>query len=277
MSKNKKYSFLNQSIERSMAVLDSFNKEKPVWGAKELSEKLKLNKSTVHRLMETLEYYGMLEQNLATKKYQIGLHAFEIGSRYLANNLLEQCAPPYLEVLAEKVRQSVNLAYLDTVTAEVVFLNSIEGKGMIRVANDIGVRGPCHTSSIGKAIMACITNEKLEAVINKINFRPYAKNTITSAAALRQDLEITRRAGYAIDDQEGDDNVRCVGAPIFNYQGKVIAAVSISGLAKDIAKNTIPALAEEVVATAKAISKRMGYSTHQDRYLVQESSQSAGY
>jgi IclR family acetate operon transcriptional repressor len=258
----KKYTSRNQSIERALDILQSFTREQPEWSPTEMSKKVKLNISTAHRLMQTLQYRGLLEQDPGTGKYRIGLGAFRIGSNYITHNMLERHSLPVLEELSAKTGQPIHLAYLDTLTAQVVFIFNQEGRQIVQLPRRAGMQGPAHITSLGKAIMAFTDDqEKLDRVFKKIVFRKYASRSHTTLKTLKADLARIRKTGYAIDDRESGEHVRCVGAPIFNHLGRVVSAVSVSGFTDEITPVRIPRLAKEVMAAAGRISEKMGYTT----------------
>jgi DNA-binding IclR family transcriptional regulator len=262
MKNNKKYSFLNQSITRALDILDAFSREKEEWTPTEMSTRVGLNISTAHRMMQTLEYRGMLEQNPVNGKYRIGIKAYQIGNRYLVHNMLERQSLPVLDVLSYTLGLDVNLSYLDSLTAEIVIILSQQGKRVIQTSSpQPGMRGPAQITAAGKTIMAFLENDnqvKLESMLTLIKFRPYTKNSIVSLSALKKEFIEIRQRGYAVDDRESGEHVRSVSAPVFNHQGRVVSAVSVSGYVEEITLEKVPEVAREAMAAAATISKKMG-------------------
>jgi DNA-binding IclR family transcriptional regulator len=252
-----------QVLDRALGILDLLWKEGPELTLVELTERLGLNKSTVRRLIKVLEQYRFIEQSPRNGKYRLGLKLFEMGSSVMAHLDLRERARPYLERLVFEAGETAHLCILDE--GEVVYLEKVETQRTVRIPSSVGRRNPAHCTAVGKAILAFLPENELGDVIQKRGLRAYTRNTITTLAQLKRDLQLVRQRGYSLDNEEIEEGLKCIGAPVRDYSGKVIASVSIAGPAFRLTKDKIAALAQAVVETAHALSTELG---HQEKRLA---------
>lgn len=249
-----------QSIERALNILEIMAAVGTPITVTEMAGKVKLKISTVHRLLSTLMHRGYVEQE-DDNKYRLGLKLMEIGNAVIYYFDIRSVARPYLVELMGRCNETVNLAILDG--ADVVYIDQVESKNLIivKMLAQVGNRGPAYCTSSGKALLAFLPPEKLDETISTLDLVKYTNETITDLNDLRKELKRVREDGYAVDWGEREEHVRCVAAPIFNYENRVVASVSISGPSTRITtyfmKNELVDLIRE---TAKRISKKMGYS-----------------
>lgn len=249
-----------QSVERVLNILEAMAGEGAPITVTELAEKVKLKISTVHRHLATLVYRGYVEQE-DDNKYRLGLKLMEIGNAVLYYSDIRAVARPYLEELMERCNETVNLAILDDV--DVVYIDQVESKNLIlvKMLARVGNRGPAHCTSSGKALLAFLPPEKMEEVVGRLDLAKYTNETITDAGNLRKELKRVRDDGVAVDWGEREEHVRCIAAPIFNHEGRVVACVSISGPSTRITtyymKNE---LVDYIRETTDKISRKMGYT-----------------
>lgn len=222
----------------------------------ELAERLDLPKSSVHRLLAVLIAHGFVEQDPSTKRYQLGMKVFEIGSTVIHRIGLHQAAHPVLEELAIRTGETCHLAVLSG--AEAVYVYKIDGNSSIIMSSRVGKRAPCYCTSIGKVLIAWGGEDLFRRVI-WMGLHPYTRHTITRESELAAELERVRQQGYAFDKEEYEDGLRCIAAPIRDHSGRVIAAVGIAGPAWRFSEEQLPGLAEIVSTSAQAISRNLGY------------------
>ena len=161
----------------------------------------------------------------------------ELGQLLLSQLDLRREAEPFLKDLAEKTKETVHLVFLDR--TEIVYIDKVEadhGQGGLRMASRIGLRNPAHSSAVGKVLLSDLPEEMLNEILQGKGLPRRTGNTITEIDPLKEHLKLVRRQGYAIDDEENEEGIRCVGAPIYNEAGKAVAAVSVSGPAFRITK-----------------------------------------
>lgn len=249
---------LVRSVERSLTIIEALAEERGrPKGITEIAQKLKLGKSTVHRLLGTLQEKGYVEQDPESEKYKLGLKLVELGNIVLHNLELRSQAAPCLKRLMERSGQTVHLAILDQ--GDIVYIDKVESMGSIKMASYIGLRGYVHSTALGKAIAAFLPEEQVKHILETKGMPRLTPNTITSFSEFKAHLERVRQQGYAVDDIENEEAIRCIAAPVFNYSGTVVAAVSISGTVLQVTIDRVAELAQMVVECAEEISTRLGY------------------
>ncbi len=251
-----------QSLERALTILEVMAKAGEPVTVTELAEKVNLKVSTVHRLLTTLLHRGYVDQEAETSKYQVGFKVLEIANAVYSFSDIRTIARPYLEELVERCNETANLAVLDE--SEIVYIDQVESQNyiIVKMFARVGNRGPVHCTASGKALLACLPEDRLEQVLSEITFKKYTHETITTPEALKKELERVRREGFALDWGEMEDYVRCIAAPVFNYEGKAVASIGISGPSNRITSHYMKnELAEVVKEIAAKISARLGYSS----------------
>lgn len=247
-----------QSIDRAFEIMETLSMESRGMSIKELSERLTLNKSTVHRILATLIAWGYVEKNNEDKRYKLGPKIINLGSVYLNNIELKTEALPYLHNLKERTGQVVHLAIIEN--GDVVYLDKIDIVSNIRMYSKIGKRAMCHNTGLGKAMMAYMPDREVDKILREKGMPKVMENTITDPKVLKEELALTKSRGWAIDDEENELGIRCVAVPVFDYTGNVIAAISSTG---PLDLYTYEYLEDKVVGLVKdaayEISKRMGY------------------
>jgi IclR family KDG regulon transcriptional repressor len=244
------------SVANAMRLLRVFSDESYEIGISDLGKHLQLPKSTVHRLASTLIEADMLEQSEENGKYRLGLAVFELGSLVRRKMDVSIEAKPFLMALREKTGETVHLAILDGVS--IMYINSLESKQAIRMTLDIGMRKPAHSTAAGKVLLAFQPPEVQERVLAQ-GLDQRTPNTIVDPVAFRHELAQIRNRGYANNDEENQVGVRSLAAPVWDYTGNVIAAISVAGPAQRLTKKVVAGFAPEVVSSAEAISARLGY------------------
>jgi len=247
-----------QSIDRALQILELFNLEKPEWGVTEISKALNVYKSNVHNVLTTLAEKGFVIKDSKTDKYKLGIKFFELGSIVIKNMDLRKIAHPYIEELSKEFDETVHLGVLDE--GRVVSIEREESDKGLCSHIEIGKRTPLHCTAVGKAIMAYLSKDKVAAIVKGKGLKKYTENTITNKKELENEFRKIREQGYAIDNIEHEEGVRCVAGPIRDYTGKVIASMSISGPAFRINESNMPVVAKKIKEDCNCISKEMGYS-----------------
>jgi DNA-binding IclR family transcriptional regulator len=246
-----------QAVDRTLAILDALGKVGTPMTLTALSAELRLNISTVHRLLSTLIVWGFVEQERETGKYKLGIKAFEIGNAVFKNLDLFKVAKPILKELVEKFNETVNLAVLDG--REVVYINQVESKNMIKMLAKPGSRGPAYCTGSGKVLLSKLSNKEIDRIFAKYNFARFTENTVGSIDELKTVLEEVRQRGYAIDREEIEVGVRCAAVPVYNLNGSLIAALSLSGPGSRLSyEYLIETVVPDLMVSAKKISKNLG-------------------
>ena len=245
-----------QSLERAIRLLEVLREADRPMAIVELSARLDLGASAVHRYLDTLVYHGLVEQDPETLKYSLGVRFVEFGASVIRRLGFGERVRPYLERLAAEVGETVNLSIPDGGSA--LFIDKIESQEFLRTATHVGARVPLNCTGMGKAMLAYLPEAELAAGLEAYSPVAYTPNTITDRTTLRAHLALIRRQGYAVDDEEYIAGVRCVGAPIFSPGGRVVAALSVSGPASRLTPERIRDVAPRVKEIAQEISARMG-------------------
>jgi Transcriptional regulator len=245
-----------QVIDRAFDILEILAFEKDGLGVTEIGNRLGLHKSTVHRILGTMVKRGYIEKTRDRGLYKVGLKLVEISSVYLNSVELKTEARPYLSALMSKLGQPVHLATLDD--CDVVYIDKIEQVNSIRLYSQIGRRVPAYCSALGKCLLSGLSDEEIEIRLSKMNYVGHTNYTITKKEELFRQIVEVRRNGWAIDDEEHELGVRCVAAPIFDYRGKVVAAVSLSASTNVFSRDRVDEFAKYVMDTAHEISLRLG-------------------
>src|ERR1700744_359473 len=214
-----------QSLDRAVAVLEMLGESETALSLAELCQRLRLHKSTAHRSLMVLERSALIERTVENR-YRLGMKLYELGNRAVEQVDLRTRVHPYFRRLAANVGETVHLSVLQKTS--IVYLDKVEPNRRVCVSSKTGTSNPVYCTSMGKAMLAFQPPEVIEQIVSKIHFVRYTHKTIMSKEALMKALERVRRRGYAIDDQEIEAGVRCVGVPIFDEHHRAIAAVSVS-------------------------------------------------
>jgi IclR family KDG regulon transcriptional repressor len=243
-----------RSVERALAILGCFDDDHPLLGITEISAQLNLPKSTIHRILATLEAWGFVQQDEVSCRYQLGLRLFELGA-IVGNSLgLRQAALPVLKQLSRETEETVLLVAYDS--GEVVYLDALECPQPVKIDARPGKRLPAHCTASGKAFLSALPREEVERVLS----RPLSgrtPKTITDAEELRCNLTLSRQRGYSISDEEYNTGIRAVAAPIVSEKGRVWGVVAVAGPAFRLSDDAIRNLGEHTVAAARRISERI--------------------
>jgi DNA-binding IclR family transcriptional regulator len=253
---------LVQSVDRTLTILEVLSDYNDGLSITEISSLVNLHKSTVHRLLSTLIYKGYVEQEIETSRYKISFKLFELGSKKVHKLDLLEISRPYTKMLMKSVNEVVHLVIREE--TDIVYIDKVEANNTISMASRIGKRNPMFCTATGKAILAFLPEDEVLRVWNNSNIVKLTKNTNTDFIIFKKELQKIRNYGYAIDDEENEIGVRCVGAPIFNMCGDVVAAISVSGPVTRITDDKIDFISNEVIKITNLISKEMGYNLNKN-------------
>ncbi|HEY7207423.1 MAG TPA: IclR family transcriptional regulator C-terminal domain-containing protein [Gaiellaceae bacterium] len=220
----------SHSLERGLAILSSFDSERPLIGVSELSRALELSRSTAHRYVATLAKLGYLQQDPDSKRYRLGPKVLDLGFSALNSMDLLEIAAPHLRLLSDETQRTVNLAILEG--TDVVYIERYRtarpGQREIDLNLHVGARLPAYCTAMGKAILAFVPEERLDEVIGQTEFVSRGPNTLTDPQAFREELARIRESGIAVNDEELAYGLRSIAAPIFSHSGEVLAALNLA-------------------------------------------------
>ncbi len=231
--------------------------EQPDLTLSELARKLAIPKSSAHGILETLCAATVVERDGASGKYHLGVRMVEWGNRAQLELDICRIAAPFLQGLNQEFDETVHLTVLDK--DEVLYVDCIESRRRLRTYSVIGIRAPLYCTSVGKAILAFRTDEEIRRIAREKGLKKITATTIDSQERLFAEVARIREAGYAVDDMEHEDHLRCVGAPIRNARGEVFASLSVSGPAERNTRERIATIAPTVMQATAEISRRLGW------------------
>lgn len=248
---------MNRTLERSVEILETISNAREGITLNEIVERFDLPKTSAFDIIQSLQELGMLEVVPGNpKRYVIGLRAFTIGKKYTQNLEILDVAKEVVENVVKQLNMTVFLAKIDG--NKVVYIYKREPAGTYVATAEISTRNDVYCTSLGKAIVAFTTEDKRQKILKNLTFSPKTNKTITDMDAFEIDLERTRNRGYSIDEQEIDENIMCVGAPIFDAYGNVEYSISAVGIFNP---NRDTAMEGQIVKEAgKQISLKLGYS-----------------
>jgi len=243
-------------VLRAFRILELFHGGKSL-SVTEISRALDLPKSSTHDILATLEAAKVVERDGASARFELGIKLIELGNRARHEYPLNRVAAPFLKALNRAFDETVYLTVLDG--EEVFYADCHEPTRMLRAVSSIGDRAPLYCTAVGKAILAFLPPEDIRRIVDSTPMERFTANTITRRETLLEELGRVAARGYSVDDMEHEDGVRCVGAPLRNAEGRVFAAISISGPAQRVTPAREAEIAEHVMATARSISASLGW------------------
>jgi IclR family acetate operon transcriptional repressor len=222
----------------------------------DLALKIDMPPSSTHRILFTLLSHGLVEFDEETQEWQIGIEAFRIGNTYLERTNLVEAARKILRRLMEDTGETANLGIADS--GDVVFIDQIETHNPIRAFFRPGTRSHMHASGIGKSLLANMPRREVEKIMQSKGQPGFTANTLASAGELIADLEVTRKRGWSIDDEERYLGMRCVASNIYNSFGEAIAGISVSGPTVRFPDDVVARLGPVVKHAADQVTRAIG-------------------
>jgi len=256
--------YLINSILRASGILKTLAEGKGSFTLREMAQSMKLDRSTTYRILLSLEKCGLVEKDEKSGGYSLGLGAFEIGSAYQRRADFVPIAKPFMEELALKAQETVNLAVLSG--TEILYLDKVDSPRSVGVMSKIGQRNPVYCTSLGKSLLAFQSEQEQARIMAEIEFRPLTPHTITSRKEFLKEMKQIRLQGYALDRREIEEDVECIAAPIRNHIGNPVAAISISGPQKKIQTPREKEYVGWVTEAAERISSRLGFKKDAGEY-----------
>lgn len=249
-----------QSVERALRILDLFDEHSTELKITEISTLMGLHKSTLHSLLKTLQAQGYISQNPDNGKYRLGMKLVERGDFVVHSIDIRQKANNYLVDLSVKTGQTTHLGILDG--KEGVYIDKVEGKKAIITYSRIGRRLPIHSTAIGKALIAFKNQNEIDALLKDYVYTKQTEQSITDSKQFLAELEQVRVLGYAVDNQENEQGVKCASVPIWNHEKRVIAAISISTLIARVNGQELQEYIELLKTAGHELSQQLGFKNN---------------
>jgi len=244
-----------RAVERALEVLECFSIKTPELSMTQIAEKININKSTVHRLLATLERRRFVERDPISGTYRAGIHLLQLAYLAMETNDLRRVAEPFMRQLWEQVRETIDLAVFDG--NEIVYVGVIESPQRVKLAAAVGQRLPAFCTASGKAFLAYLPKDTVMHVFEH-DLHQYTPNTVISPERIIEDLRICQEQGFAITEQEFEEGINAIGAPIIGRNGMPIATVSVAGPAYRLTREKMIEMSSSVRETANMISQEVG-------------------
>ncbi|HOQ99936.1 MAG TPA: IclR family transcriptional regulator [Anaerolineae bacterium] len=247
----------NESTVRAFSIIEYLAQQDDWVRLRALARDLGLHPATAYRFLSSLKDLGYVKQDPEGTRYQLTLKLAWIASRALERTQLRGVAHPWMKRLAAETNETTHLGVLDG--DEVAYIDKVDSSQPVEMRSRIGARVHIHASALGKAIVAFLPERSRESIIEHWEPVGLTTNTIGNQAAFRQELGLVRSRGYAVDDEENEIGIRCIGAPIFDHTGSVVGALSVSGWTITMTPERIPQLAGSLRFTCAAVSQELGF------------------
>ncbi len=244
------------AVLRVFSILERLSREQSL-SLEELYRSVRLAKPTLYRFLLTLQALGYVRRD-EQDRWAMTLKLFNTGSRAIDHLDLHAAARPVAQELADTLGETIHMGVLEADAA--VYVLKIESKHTIRMFSRVGRRIPLYCTAIGKVLLAHAHSEERSAILKSIRLVAHTPGTLTSRAALEAELEKIRRQGYAVDAEEHEEGIRCIGAPVFGYTGEAVAALSASWPSFRFPAAGVGPAAEVVTAAAGRISSILGHA-----------------
>lgn len=248
-----KTDFTIKSVHKALDIVDYLSKIPSDASVKELSDALQINKSTISKMLSTLELHGYVRQNSQTLRYQIGFKPMLLAQKAIEKIEVQSIAEPYLLRLREETKETVNFAICseDSLT----YVATYEGYYPVRLSSTAGMQASLSNSAVGKAYLAFCEDPK------RSKFLQLATNNMANSEKKEflENLDNIRIRGFSTNKDELTKGVSGVGAPVFDFSGNLVAAVAVAGLSARMSETVLHAFGLKLMGTCKAISKELGY------------------
>lgn len=243
-----------RAVERALDVLLCFSRQTPELSMTQIAEQVGIHKSTVHRLLATLEKRRFVQRDPVTGTYRLGIRLFQMAYLTLEHNDLRQLASPFLRRLGEQFQENVHLSVLDD--CDIIFVYVIESPQRVKLAAAVGQRLPACATASGKAMLAFMPEESVRRILEH-GMTQYTPNTLCSPEALFENIRQVRERGFALDEQEYEAGINAVAAPIFDQNHQPIAAVAVAGPAYRLTRERMLEIGPVVLATTRDIAQEI--------------------
>jgi DNA-binding IclR family transcriptional regulator len=250
-----------KSLVKTLRLLKLFSPQRNVWTAEDIIAALGYHKSSVQRILATLETEGFLSRVAPRRsEYRLGPDVLFLGNVAEMSLELRSLARPIMMDLVRRAQETCYLCVPDQ--DQCLYVEKVECSQPIRIINQVGQRNPMHCTGVGKALLSGMTDEAIGRLIETRGLAPHTPHSITDRKRLGQELDGIRRSGIALDNEELNVGVKCVAAPIKDSAGKVVAALSLSGPKQRFTPAAIARFEKEVKEASAEISRALGFNPH---------------
>jgi len=245
-----------QSVRKAIRLLEELGKASSGFGVLELARTLEMDKSSVSRLLRTLEQSEIVTQDTGSRRYALGLGLAALGQKALRRLNVHELALPVIRQLADATGERAHLAVL--AQSRALYMEQAEPPRGIGIETPVGTLAPLYCTALGKALLAFQPPEKREALLSELVFEPYTRRTITELSVFVLHLETVIRNGIAVDDEEFSIGIRCMAAPVFDHAGQVCGAIGFSGPSPRVNDERMQLWGDLIVREAAQLSRKLG-------------------
>ncbi|MGE5839083.1 MAG: IclR family transcriptional regulator, partial [Deltaproteobacteria bacterium] len=247
-----------KSVVKTLRLLKLFSPHQPVWSAEEMVSSLGYHKSSVQRILATLEKEGFLSKVAPRRsEYRLGPDILFLGNVAEASLDLRSVARPAMADLVQRAQETCYLCVADQ--GQCLYIEKVECSHPIRIVHQVGQRNPLYCTGVGKALMSGMADEEIDRLMKTQELKAHTRRTITDPHVLKRELEAIRKRGLALDNEELNLGVKCVAAPIRNRSSAVVAAISLSGPAQRFTKTAIRCFEKHLKQASMEISQALGF------------------
>jgi DNA-binding IclR family transcriptional regulator len=253
-----KRGFEIKSLAKALRLLSLFSPQRREWTADDMTTALGFHKSSVQRILATLEKKGFVARTRQHKtEYRLGPEIFFLGNLAEMGLDLRAAARPTMEELVERVAETCYLCVADQ--DQCLYIERVECSQPIRIINHVGQRNPLHCTGVGKALLSGMADSEIDRLIAARGLKAHTRNSITDPAALKRELAAIRECGIAHDNEELNPGVKCVAAPVRDSSGAVVASISLSGPTQRFTPPAVRRFEKEIRGAAVDISRSLGF------------------
>ena len=247
-----------KSVAKALIILNVLAEHQREMSLGDIAKEMQMAKSTAYGLLATLRDFGYIDQSPLDGKYRLGIRLFEVGNIVANRWDVRQVAAPFIQTLVDELGETVHLVVLDK--GEVLYIDKRESSKLsLRIVSQVGTRLPTHCTGVGKVFLANLPIDEVRRIITTKGLTRYTKNTITNLSRLEEELNLVRRQGYAMDNEEIMESLRCVAVPLRDHTGKVCAAISVSGPVSRFDGEQLETIVNLIVRIGQDISTSLGY------------------
>lgn len=246
------------TVERTLSILETVSHSDNGLSNSEISRRLKIPKSSASYILRILEARGYLLRENSSGKYRLGLKLMSLTREMLSHIDVREIAKPLMEQFVKRTNLSAHLAVLDNGRA--VYVEKVEAMGFVKMDIWVGHRLPVHSTAIGKILVSEMLDEEIAEILGMRGMDKCTPKTIMKQDKYLKEIEKVRMFGFAIDNEENSEGVRCVAAPVYDAQGKIAAALGTSGTTNQVNEENLPKIVKLIQESAIKVSEQMGYS-----------------
>ena len=245
------------AVSRAFQIIEHLASRNDWVSLREMARELDLSPASTYRSLNSLREMGYVRRHFQDSTYQLSLKIAWISAQVLEHVQLRQIAHPVLQHLTSVTNETTHLAVLDG--TEFVYIDKVDNSQAVRMRSRVGQRGLLHCTAAGKSMLAFLPEAEVGPILRRLKFPALTEHTITDAAKFRDQLLKIRRQGYAVDDEENELGIRCIGSPIYDHAGRLSGALSVSGWTITMTRERMPQLAPELMEACQEISQELGF------------------